>query len=320
MTMGQANGLIPDDPNAVAPLRALQGRQPEYPPWFQWAINQPVLRQFVEVDGVAIDTRIWGEEGKPGILLLHGNGGNADWWGFIAPYLALDYRVVTFSFSGSGDSGWRDSYSAESFAQEIMAAAESGGLLGGEHKPVIVAHSFSGAFALLSAARHGEQLGALYLVDSALKLPKGFNALERKNPNRLYPSIDAALQRYRFSPPYICHNAYIADYIARRSLRFEDRDSESGWCWSFDPNMMSKLGYSADTSPWLDQARCPLAFIWGETSSLFHGEVADFMFALAPASTPRIAIPDAGHHVMVDQPLALIAAIRALMAGAGQQQ
>jgi pimeloyl-ACP methyl ester carboxylesterase len=30
---------------------------------------------------------------------------------------------------------------------------------------------------------------------------------------------------------------------------------------------------------------------------------------------PQVAIPDADHHVMVDQPLALVAAFRALLAG-----
>lgn len=36
-----------------------------------------------------------------------------------------------------------------------------------------------------------------------------------------------------------------------------------------------------------------------------------------PAGTPMIAIPDAAHHVPIDQPLALVAALRAVLAGWG---
>jgi hypothetical protein len=34
---------------------------------------------------------------------------------------------------------------------------------------------------------------------------------------------------------------------------------------------------------------------------------------LTPPESPWIVIPDAGHHVMVDQPLALLAALRSVM-------
>jgi pimeloyl-ACP methyl ester carboxylesterase len=34
---------------------------------------------------------------------------------------------------------------------------------------------------------------------------------------------------------------------------------------------------------------------------------------LTPPDAPWIVIPDAGHHVMVDQPLALVAALRTLL-------
>jgi hypothetical protein len=36
--------------------------------------------------------------------------------------------------------------------------------------------------------------------------------------------------------------------------------------------------------------------------------------AILPPDTPVIPIPDAAHHVMVDQPLALVAALRRLLA------
>jgi pimeloyl-ACP methyl ester carboxylesterase len=35
---------------------------------------------------------------------------------------------------------------------------------------------------------------------------------------------------------------------------------------------------------------------------------------MIPPDTPQIVIPDSEHHIMVDQPLALVAALRALLA------
>jgi pimeloyl-ACP methyl ester carboxylesterase len=60
-------------------------------------------------------------------------------------------------------------------------------------------------------------------------------------------------------------------------------------------------------------ARVPVAAIWGARSNLIPPEVEAYMREMAPAGTPMIPIPDADHHVMIDQPLALIAALRALL-------
>ena len=43
-------------------------------------------------------------------------------------------------------------------------------------------------------------------------------------------------------------------------------------------------------------------------------DVVDYTRAHAPPGSPFLAIPEAGHHVMLDQPLALVSALRALLA------
>jgi pimeloyl-ACP methyl ester carboxylesterase len=54
--------------------------------------------------------------------------------------------------------------------------------------------------------------------------------------------------------------------------------------------------------------------MWGERSNLMGQETMDYMFAKVPAGFKKVAIPDADHHVMIDQPLAFVAAVRALLA------
>jgi pimeloyl-ACP methyl ester carboxylesterase len=45
------------------------------------------------------------------------------------------------------------------------------------------------------------------------------------------------------------------------------------------------------------------------------GKLLDYAIKMAPKGTPKIEIPDAEHHVMIDQPLAFVAALRGLLAG-----
>jgi pimeloyl-ACP methyl ester carboxylesterase len=55
-------------------------------------------------------------------------------------------------------------------------------------------------------------------------------------------------------------------------------------------------------------------FIRGALSTTVSEEIWAEHRALAPAGTPFVVIPDAHHHVMIDQPIALIATLRALLA------
>ena len=95
------------------------------PAWFRQALADEPERTFVEVDGCVIETLAWGPRGAPGVLLLHGFTAHADWWSFVAPWLAGQRRVIALSLSGMGRSGWRDSYSLEQYARERTRPSSS---------------------------------------------------------------------------------------------------------------------------------------------------------------------------------------------------
>jgi pimeloyl-ACP methyl ester carboxylesterase len=63
----------------------------------------------------------------------------------------------------------------------------------------------------------------------------------------------------------------------------------------------------------LRAAACPVAITWGGESALVDAEVAAHVASLTAPGTPHIAIPAARHHVMVDQPLAFVSALRGLL-------
>ena len=60
--------------------------------------------------------------------------------------------------------------------------------------------------------------------------------------------------------------------------------------------------------------RVPLALIRGGKSQLLQSEDAAYLLSLIAPGSPYVVIPEAEHHVMIDQPLAFVAALRALLA------
>ncbi len=296
-------------PEIAAPLARFHGDKPPAPAWFDKALADPPERTFFDFEGADIELLTWGEIGKPGLLLMHGNGASADWWTFIAPFLAEDYRVAAFSWSGMGRSGWRKAYDGDQFARESLAAAEAAGLYAAG-KPIFVGHSFGGFPTMHAAAHYGDRMGAAVLVDSVVRPPEEDwrGPPRRVSPNRVYATLPEALARFRLAPPQGCENLFIADWIARNALK----EVEGGWTWRFDPFMWS--GFTMrDRAPLLNAATCPIAMIWGDRSALVDDKILAYMQGLLPAGSPRFAIPDADHHVMIDQPLAFVAALRGLL-------
>lgn len=312
-----------NDASVPALLAAFEGRRPASPAWFDIALAQAPERSRLEVAGTPIERLTWGERGRPGLLFLHGKMAHADWWSFIAPFFAAGHRVAALSFAGMGGSGWREHYSVESMADEAMAVAEAAGLFEGDTRPLVVAHSFGAFAALRCAERHGARFGGVVTVDMPLlsreqreaRRHGAIRGVIAPRPTRVYPSLAAAIARFRFAPEQPCENLFIADHIARGSLKqvpLPDGEGGLGWTWCFDPRV-------ADIHPGraIESARaagCPLAICWGAESALVDPPVAAHVRSIVAHGTPQIEIPGAHHHVMVDQPLAFVAALRGLLA------
>jgi pimeloyl-ACP methyl ester carboxylesterase len=299
------------DPALAPPLIGYAGAEPPAPQWFRDAVDAPHERNRSMVEGAEIEWLAWGARGKPGLLLLHGNGANADWWRFIAPYFAATHRVVAPSWSGMGGSDHRKRYTIDLFVAEMRAVAQASGL--SDAGPyAAVGHSFGGFPMMAMANRHGAELARAIILDTP------FDPLHRRRPrnaggdaraHRIYPTLADALARFRWAPPQPTTHAFIADFIARRSLKPVD----GGWTWRFDPYLWSEF-VAQSGEDLLLAPQCPVALMWGERSELVHGGLVADMAARMPPGTPLIPIPEAFHHVMADQPLALVAALRALLA------
>ena len=215
-----------------------------------------------------------------------------------------------------GDSDWRPAYDMDGFTQDQLAVAEAAGLFEQAKKPLMISHSFGGFVTLNTATKYGDRFSGAVIVDSPVRSPDHDHdgPPRRDRPNKVYPSLAAALARFRLAPPQPCENHYAMDYIARHSLKETSEDGMSGHVWKFDPSIWRRFEM-ADMHPseMLQLISCPLAFMRGQNSAILLDEVWDYMKGLVGPQAPFITIPDAHHHVMLDQPLAFVSALHALL-------
>lgn len=295
-------------PHFPPPLAPFGGAVPPAPDWFNQALADAPERLAVKVQGAPIEALAWGRRGDPGLLLLHGNSAHADWYSHVAPLLKTGRRVVALSFSGMGGSGWRTQYGVAQWADEALGVAEATGLFDAAVAPVVAAHSFGGFVLMNLAARHGDRLARAVIVDTPTRPPPRAEA-RRARPEllrsaRVYASEAEALQRFRLLPPQGCAHPYIADLIARRGLKpTTGPDGRTGWIWRFDPFLFRHFAFGRPLQE-LRAAQCPVTLVRGGRSRLLTAEMLALALERAPAGTGSLEVPDADHHVMVDQPLA----------------
>lgn len=280
---------------------------PDAPAWFTGAIAATPDVAEVEVDGARIAFRSWGEPGREthDLVLVHGGGAHARWWDHLAPLLAVGRRVVAIDLAGHGDSDHRQDYSLDSWADELAAVIAAAGL---RADPVVAGHSMGGMVTAVLARRGVPTLAGAIVIDSPVE-PDGANS--RPEPDgpafghaRRYPTAEAVISRFRPIPAQEVLG-YIADHVAATSVR----EVEDGWTWKFDPAFVRLVG---DMPRTLDGIGCPVVFVAGE-----RGILSEKARAALDASTEVavVEIPDAGHAIMLDQPLALVAALRGILAG-----
>lgn len=119
------------------------------------------------IDGVEIAYRIAGEAGARPIVLIHGLTANMrDWFSNVKPLAEAGWRVLTPDCPGHGGSSAPDepcAYAMPQVADRLHALAAELGFA----PAVIMGHSMGGAIAEEYAIRHGADVSALVLVDSA---------------------------------------------------------------------------------------------------------------------------------------------------------
>ena len=306
----------------------------DLPAWFLHAMAVPREETFVEVDGSKVHYFRWGTRGKAPLLMTHGFLAHARCFAFIAPFLATDYDVIAYDLAGMGESEMSADCDGEKRAQGMVAVAEAMDLFSGSLKPRIIAHSFGSGVALTAMEMAGERFGGLIICDLMVMRPEklaehfkggggppGSGRSDR--PNKLYPDYESAHARFVLSPPQPVQQPFLFEYMAYHSLRQIDDGEQQGWSWKFDPMVFHRnendMAKWAQTPQRIADLAHPLAIVYGENSKLFDADSAAYIRELGGSHIPMIAVPEAEHHLMLDQPLALVTALRSVLAFWGDQ-
>ena len=290
-------------------------RKNEVPKWFTEAVSFPFQKRFLTASGCALSYVVWGEPDKPPVVLVHGGAAHAMWWTAVAPELSRHYYVIAPDLSGHGDSGRREAYSLETWADEVIAVSEDAAR---GRPPVLVGHSMGGRVSIAAAAAYrGERLAGVVIVDSPLGEPDPESDRDKDGrtfrTQKTYPDLQTAISHFRLIPEQPCDRHYILDHIARHSLV----QTQPGWTWKFDPRVLSQFPPTKTLRDYLPRVDCRLALIRGEFSAIVSPEAGEYMRGLLSRSAPLVEIPQAHHHLILDQPLEFIAALRALLASWG---
>ena len=281
----------------------------DVPSWFERALASPFQESYVEVDGVPIHYLEWGSKQQPGLVLIHGGAAHVHWWTFLAPMFAEDWHVVALDLSGHGDSGRRTDYSHEAWASEVLGVMDAADFPG---PPVLVGHSLGGLVTIQTASDYGNRLAGAVIVDTPVRRPdpeseEGARGRAFRSPGT-YRDLETALSHFRLIPPQPSQHDFIIDHVARHSLH----ETANGWTWKFDPRLFKHtLVHLRDQ---LASVKCRVALFRGEYSVTVPEDTAAYMYELMDRNAPVVTIPDAHHHLTLDQPLAFVAALRTLLA------
>jgi pimeloyl-ACP methyl ester carboxylesterase len=276
------------------------------PAWFSAALAAAPEERATECEGTSIAYRAWGDPADRNIVLVHGGAAHSRWWDHIAPLLARGWRVIALDLSGHGDSGRRERYSLDTWAREVLAVVNDAGTAA---STVVIGHSMGGLVTLRLATLSGSLIAGAVAIDSPIRdmAPEDRAARQHRafGPLRVYPTREAAIARFRPIPdqPVL---AWVAEHVAATSIR----PAEGGWTWKFDPQVFVRDHLTPELLTRLD---CRVALFRAE-HGLVTPQQGEAIYDRLGRVAPLIEIPVAGHYIMLDEPVALAAALRTLLA------
>lgn len=223
----------------------------------------------------------------------------------MARSMPAECQLIAPDLRGHGDSDWvtPPAYHPLDYAGDLVELVrQTGG-----RRPVMVGHSMGGLCALAFADRHPEMLAALVLIDIAIVSSHSrdrFLRRLRSLPVVTYPDFETAQRRFRLMPSEGRIDPGVLARIARHSLK---PAPGGGYTMKFDRETFFG-GDGIETIEVLRRIELPTLLVRGQHSRIMTPEAS----RLAVESNSRIRvtdIPQAHHHVILEQPAAIAAAV-----------
>jgi pimeloyl-ACP methyl ester carboxylesterase len=269
----------------------------------------------VVAEGVGLHYLEWPSAGPP-LLLLHATGMLAWLWAPVAARLARDFHVYAFDFPAHGDSDRpARPYRWETYAEDARVFIAALGL----GRPRVMGHSMGGAVAAILAGSYPDLVERLVLLEPVVMVPELIGreithpgaptAAGTRKRRAVWPDRAALIERYtgrgafaRWQP------ALLALYAAEGTVDRPDGQVELKCPPALEAEMYYQRSF-LDIWRSLRAIACPTLLVYGSQPR---------PYPRAPAATVQAAvrgsrlttIPDAGHFIPMEQPDALVAAVR----------
>jgi pimeloyl-ACP methyl ester carboxylesterase len=269
----------------------------------------PAHDHFLSIDGLRLRYREWGDASSPPIVLLHGGSAHAHWWDFFAPAIADTYRVLALDLRGHGDSDHADppAYRIGDYTRDLAQFVEAMGL----GRIDLIGHSLGGMVATAYAGLAPQHLKSLVVVDSQLRItPGGAHYMLRLHnfPQTFYRDREQAIRRFRLLPTRTEATAEVLAHVAAHGIR---QLPDGRWTLKFDRESLAHAE-PQDLTTILQRVTCPILFVRGAQSTLLtHAALTALQAAIPHAEA--VEVPNAHHHVMLDNPAGFESVVRTFL-------
>jgi pimeloyl-ACP methyl ester carboxylesterase/predicted glycosyltransferase len=228
--------------------------------------REPDLMGTIERDGVRIGYDVYGEAGRPGIVLF------TSWaivhmrqWKLQVPYLSRYFRVVTVEGRGNGRAdrpNREEAYGDEEYVDDALAVMDELGI----ERAVLVGLSMGGRHALQFAARYPGRAAGVVALGTAFPwpLPPGFDV-----PQPGYEGWEKANRHYWLAD----HRGWVEFFMSQVFTEpYSTKQWEDGVGWGTEtdartllhtvPGMAEPGAEEAEAT--CRQVRCPVLVVHGD--------------------------------------------------------
>lgn len=244
----------------------------------------------------------WGGA-EPRVVFLHGGGQNAHTWDTVI--LGLGVPALAIDLPGHGHSAWREDgdygpkLNADTIEPVVRELAPDADL--------VVGMSLGGLTALRLAVTAPDLVPRLVMVDVTPSAPERHEQLTKAQMgavalvqgDRSFPSFEAMVDVTVAASPHRSRES-LQRGVFHNSKQLDD----GSWTWRYDTFRKGE-GFEGlwDTAR---ELRAPTTLVRGGKSFFVNDEDADEFARIAPGFQRVIVVPDAGHSVQGDQPMALV--------------
>ena len=275
-----------------------------------WAIERTV-----DGDGTPIFIREAGD--GPPVVLLHGFPQTGECWREVARLLSVDHRLIVPDLPGYARSGRPPAFDAGTIASTLVAAIRDAGV----ERATVVGHDWGGGIAYRVAGAHQDFTERLVIVNAPygkVDLRKGWHMVAFNIP--VLPELALTATRGALIPAMIRagsvrKDAFDEDTMAHYREAFQPLERQrNALAYYRTITRSAVLGRKPKGSGKGKRITAPTLIVWGEDDPALPVSLTEGIARAIPgASVERI--PDVGHFVPEEAPVALADAIRGFVRG-----